>query len=136
MCKMCVKRPPFYVQCLCAMIFYVLMSPGYVVYKAGFFTGGPASIDHSFQVRTDFTSGLLFFVHGGPGSYYLVQFVAGGVYWEVSTGDWRGAVIYPNNTEVTLCDGRWHSVRLVKIGAELNIQVHSLSLHHSCSVNR
>ena len=73
-------------------------------------------------MRTELTTGLLFFAYGGPGSYYLVQFVSGGVYWEVSTGSWRAAVMFPNDT-ITVCDGQWHELRLVKIKSQLNIQV-------------
>lgn len=95
---------------------------GYAVYPPNFFSGTLTNIDHLFSFRTEFTSGLMFFAYGAPKSYYLVQMVAGGIYWEVSTANWRGYVMFPN-TSVELCDGKWHDLRITKVNSELKILV-------------
>ena len=75
-------------------------------------------------MRTEYNNGMLFFVHGAKGVYFLIQLVSGGIHWEWSDGDVRQVFIFPQDkVEGGICDGQWHTLRLIKFGSELSIVV-------------
>ncbi|ELU01149.1 hypothetical protein CAPTEDRAFT_219707 [Capitella teleta] len=100
---------------------YHFLGTGYATYPPNYFTGTNTNMAHIFDMRTEYKSGLLFFAYGAPKTYYLVQMVGGGLYWEISSPSYRTTVMLSNITNI--CDGQWHTLRLDKIGGKLNVNL-------------
>ena len=66
----------------------------------------------------------MFFINGGRGEHFLIQMENGGIYVQVSTeaGQEVYEVNYPNDVR-NLCDGEWHSVRVVFNLQEILVKV-------------
>ena len=73
----------------------------------------------SFDFRTEFQTGLIFFIHGGRGEYVYVQMENGRIVAELSCeeGQYVFRVKHDNNVE-NVCDGEWHNVEVL-----LNLKV-------------
>jgi len=94
--------------------------------EAGSFVGG-TDIEISLEYRTHLANGLLLFAFGGTGTYFILQLDAGTLLWELSVNEDEYAFRFPNGS-ISLCDGQWHVVKLVRKGTQMQMTVDSMSL--------
>lgn len=99
--------------------------------EAGLFVGGPV-VAFSFQMRTNFLDGLLFYAHGGKGAYIYILLRSGRLSVAYSAQGIYDSLVFTSN-QVSLCDGQWHTIGVTKNGLELVINVDSLSLSNGGS---
>ncbi len=67
-----------------------------------------------FELRTEFRSGLLFFISGGAGEHLFIQLRDGNIEAELSAD--QGTYVFTvsvGNEALNLCDGEWHTVQVV-----------------------
>lgn len=95
------------------------------------FVGGPV-VAFSFQMRTNFLDGLLFYAHGGKGAYIYILLRSGRLSVAYSAQGIYDSLVFTSN-QVSLCDGQWHTIGVTKNGLELVINVDSLSLSNGGS---
>lgn len=67
----------------------------------------------SFYFRTEFQTGLMFFIHGGRGEYVFIQMENGRIVAELSCeeGQYVFRTIHNSSIE-NVCDGEWHNVEV------------------------
>ena len=75
-----------------------------------------------FDFRTESKNGLVLFVRGRPGIHFLIQFVNGGLWFEISSVQHRAVLMYPAES-VSLCDGTWRHVSFRKQGQYMEATV-------------
>ncbi|CAH1791583.1 unnamed protein product, partial [Owenia fusiformis] len=80
----------------------------------------------TFDLRTNFRSGLLFFGHGVKDVYFYGELIDGNIHFVFSNGVVDSTVTYPNNL-ISACNGDWLNVNFTKSGSELSIQVNKES---------
>ena len=68
----------------------------------------------SINFRTEFQTGLIFFIHGGRGEYVFIQMENGRIVAELSCeeGQYVFRVTHDSNVE-NVCDGEWHNVEVL-----------------------
>ena len=76
------------------------------------------NVNMQFTIRTEYTSGLLAFLFGGSGSYFLVQLVSGHLFWQIVTID---GLISKYTSNMTLCDGNPYAITLISDRIEKNL---------------
>ena len=64
-----------------------------------------------FDIRTEFQSGILFFIHGGPGEYLYIQVEDGTIASELSCEE--GAYVFRVVHDKSVCDGEWHKIQVL-----------------------
>lgn len=67
-----------------------------------------------FDFRTEFKTGLLFFISGARGEHFFVQLTNGEIHVEISAEEGKHVfqIVYSSD-ERNLCDGEWHTVQVV-----------------------
>ena len=93
--------------------------------EAGTFVGG-TRIDISLQYRTHLSNGLLLFAFGGTGTYFILQLEAGSLLWKLSVNGVEYSFTFEDDS-ISLCDGLWHTVQLVRKGTQMKLTVDTLS---------
>lgn len=78
-------------------------------YQSGVFLGG-SGVDFQFDMRTTLQDGLLFFAHGGKGSYWLVYMRGGRLLVSMAVDTLVTHVVHRSDN-VELCDGDWHQIQ-------------------------
>ncbi|XP_023237076.1 laminin subunit alpha-like [Centruroides sculpturatus] len=90
---------------------FISADGGYVILYDKFNVGKQISV--SMKIKPRKTSGVLMAVHGSK-DYLVVQMIDGMVKFTVDDGGGPYSAVYNPPSENYLCDGDWHSIRIVK----------------------
>jgi hypothetical protein len=90
------------------------------------FNGG-SNTDVSFQFRSPQANSVVLFAFGGTGTYYLVQFVNSSLQWTVSANGFVNSLSF-SIASVTLCDNRWHTVRLMTVRLQMLVTIDGIPI--------
>lgn len=95
-------------------------------------SGGFVKLREKFRVGSDLTismdikprnlTGVLTSVHGKK-SFFIVEMIKGNVHFSVDSGDGPRNVIFQPDQDKSLCDGKWHTVTVIKSRFILSINV-------------